>query len=40
MKCLTDKLSEADMETHVLKPLGERDIKILDAPEAASEDKE
>ena len=30
MKCLTEELSEADMETHVLKPLNERDIKILD----------
>jgi len=33
MKCLTDELSEAEMETHVLKPLRERDIKILDTPE-------
>jgi hypothetical protein len=32
MKCLTEELSEEEMETHVLKPLGERDIKILDAP--------
>jgi large subunit ribosomal protein L5 len=31
MKCLTEELSDADMETHVLKPLRERDIKILDA---------
>jgi hypothetical protein len=34
MKCLTEELSDADMETHVLKPLRERDIKILDAAEA------
>ena len=33
MKCLTEELSEEEMETHVLKPLRERDIKILDAPE-------
>ena len=33
MKCLTEELSDADMETHVLKPLRERDIKILDAAE-------
>ena len=33
MKCLTDELSDAEMETHVLKPLRERDIRILDAPE-------
>ncbi len=33
MKCLNDELSEADLETHVLKPLNERDIKILEAPE-------
>ena len=32
MKCLTEELSEEEMETHVLKPLRERDIKILDAP--------
>jgi large subunit ribosomal protein L5 len=45
MKCLTEELSEADMETHVLKPLRERDIKILDAaeedtPAPKSEDSE
>ena len=33
MKCLTEELSDADIETHVLKPLRERDIKILDAAE-------
>ena len=33
MKCLTEELSDADMETHVLKPLRERDIQILDAAE-------
>ena len=32
MKCLTEELSEEEMETHVLKPLRERDIKILDTP--------
>ena len=45
MKCLTEELSDADMETHVLKPLRERDIKILDAaeedaPAPKSEDSE
>jgi len=45
MKCLIEELSEADMETHVLKPLRERDIKILDAaeedaPAPKSEDSE
>ncbi len=40
MKCLTDELSETDLETHVLKPLNERDIKILDAPAADSKDSE
>ncbi|HIL24534.1 MAG TPA: 50S ribosomal protein L5 [Verrucomicrobia bacterium] len=38
MKCLTEELSEEEMETHVLKPLRERDIKILDAPAADSDD--
>ena len=45
MKCLTEELSDADMVTHVLKPLRERDIKILDAaeedaPAPKSEDSE
>ena len=45
MICLTEELSEEEMETHVLKPLREGGIKILGAPAeetpaADSEDSE
>ena len=32
----SDEVNEANLETHVVKPLSKQDIKILDAPEEES----